>query len=135
MPVMSLPLRKVPRPLVARRALMEEPRLSLGSGNLWGDLRQVLLDPEPDPWELEVVRRWLRDEVERDLMHRLRQPSGARLVRRACRMAPHLIWKLPYSRGVPPERCHRRIVAVLLPLKLRLVEQQLAIYAFHEGLA
>lgn len=131
---MNDPLSKISCPTVARRALREEPRLSLGSGNLWGDLRQVLLDPEPDPWELEVVRRWLRDEVEKDLLGRLKRPSGARLVRRACKLAPQLIWKLPYSRGLPPERYHRRIVAVLLPLKLRLVEQQLAIYAFHEGL-
>ncbi len=131
---MNDPLGNISCPTVARRALREEPRLSLGSGNLWGDLRQVLLDPDPDPWELEVLRRWLRDEVERDLLSRLKRPSGARLVRRACRLAPHLIWKLPYSRGLPPERYHRRIVATLLPLKLRLVEQQLAIYAFHEGL-
>ena len=131
---MSKSQQKLSRPRVARRALREEPRLSLGSGNLWGDMRQVLLDPEPDPWELEVVRRWLRDEVERELLAQLRRGTGARLVRRACKLAPRLIWRMPYSRSLPPERYHRRIVAVLLPLRLRQVEQQLAVYAFHEGL-
>jgi len=35
---------------------------------------------------------------------------------------------------IPPERYHRRIVAILLPLKLKKVEQELAVDAFHEGL-
>ena len=58
----------------------------------------------------------------------------AGLVRRACRLAPRLIWSLPFSRGVPTERHHRRLVAILLPRKLKQVEQQLAVFAFHEGL-
>lgn len=131
---MNDPLGKLSCPKFARRALREEPRLGLGSGNLWGDMRQVLLDPEPDRWELEVIRRWLRDEVERSLLDRLRRPGAIRLLRYACKLAPRLIWRLPYSRGLPPMRYHRRIVAVLLPHQLKNLEQQLAVFAFKDGL-
>ena len=122
-------------PPAVESARREPARLSLGNLDLWDDLREVLLDPEPDPWELEVVRRWLRDEVERELQERLRRGNTAGLVRWACRLAPRLVWSLPFSRGEPPKRYHRRIVAILLPHKLRQVEQQLAVYAFHEGLS
>ena len=60
--------------------------------------------------------------------------NAAGLVRRACLLVPRLIWLLPYSRAHPPERFHRRIVAILLPGRLREVEQQLAVFAFREGL-
>lgn len=131
---MNDPAAKLRCPRVARRARREQPRLSLGSSDLWTDMRHVLLDPDPDSWELEVIRRWLREEVERELLDRLRRGNAAGLVRWACRLAPKLIWKLPFSRAEPALRHHRRIVAILLPHKLRQVERQLAIYAFHEGL-
>jgi len=98
-------------------------------------MREVLLDSGPAPWELEVVRRWLRDHVERELNEGLTSRKGIGLVRLACRLAPRLIWTLPFSRALPPERYHRRIVAILLPLSLKKVEQELAVYAFHEGLS
>jgi hypothetical protein len=101
---------------------------------LWQDLRQVLLDPQPNPTHLEILRRWLRDEVERDLFERLRAPSGSSMVRWACRLAPRRVWDLPFSRADPPVRDHRRIVAILLPHKLAQVERQLAVQAFQEGL-
>ncbi|MCH7228743.1 hypothetical protein MLD59_21555 [Verrucomicrobiaceae bacterium E54] len=94
----------------------------------------MLLDPDPDPHELEVIRRWLREEVERELLERLRRGNASGLIRWACRLSPQLIWKLPFSRAQPAARHHRRIIAILLPHKMRLVEQQLAVYAFHEGL-
>lgn len=121
-------------PAAARRARQEPPLLSLGNANLWADMREVLLDPEPDSWELEVIRRWLREEVERQLLERLRRGNASGLTRLACRLAPRLIWKLPHSRAQPAPRHHRRIVAILLPHKMPQVEQQLAVYAFHEGL-
>ncbi|MCH7227422.1 hypothetical protein [Haloferula sp. A504] len=121
-------------PPAARRARHEPARLGLGNANLWADMREVLLDPEPDSKELEVIRRWLREEVERELLERLRRGNASGLVRWACRLSPRLIWKLPFSRAQPSPRHHRRIVAVLLPHKLRQVEQQLAVYAFREGL-
>jgi hypothetical protein len=121
-------------PPVARRAKQETALLNLGSSNLWEDFRQVLLDPEPDARELEILRRWLRDEVERALLERLRRANASGLVRWACRLSPQLIWHLPFSRAAPPPHTHRRIVAILLPHKQRQVEQQLAVYAFFEGL-
>lgn len=122
------------RPAAVRQARRESSRLSVENPNLWEDIREVLLDPDPNPWELEVVRRWLRDEVERELLRRLSRSKSSHFVRQACRLAPGLIWTLPFSGGQPPKKYHRRIVAILLPHKLRQVEQQLAIYAFHEGL-
>ena len=117
------------------RARREPSRLGGGSLSLWDDLREVLLNPDPDPRELEVIRRWLRDEVERDLYSRLNRGNAMNLVRWACRVAPRLIWRLPYSRAQPPERFYRRIVAILLPLKLRQIEREIAVYAFHQGLS
>jgi hypothetical protein len=121
-------------PPAARRAKREPARLSRGNADLWSDMREVLLDSDPEPSELEKIRRWLREEVERELLERLRRGNASGLVRWACRLSPRLIWKLPFSRAQPAARHHRRIVAVLLPHKLRQVEQQLAVYAFHEGL-
>ena len=121
-------------PPVVRRARREPSRLSKCNSCLWDDIREVLLDPDPDPWELEVVRRWLRDEVEADLRVQISRGNAGKLVRRACRLAPRLIWQLPYSRACPPERFHRRIVAILLPGRLREVEQHLAVFAFRDGL-
>ncbi len=69
-----------------------------------------------------------------DLQGRLTRGGAIGLMKWAYRVAPRLIWRLPYSRALPPERFHRRIVAILLPHKLRQVEQQLAVYAFHEGI-
>ena len=126
---------KVTCPPVVKRARCEPARLRSGNRNFWEDMREVLLDSEPAPWELEIVRRWLRDDVERELKEGLAGHEGIGLVRLACRLAPRLIWMLPFSRALPPERYHRRIVAILLPLKLRKVEQELAVYAFHEGLS
>ncbi len=126
--------KKILGPLVVRRARREPSRLSQCNSCLWDDIREVLLDPDPDPCELEVVRRWLRDDVEADLRARMVRDNAAGLVRRACLLAPRLIWLLPYSRARPPERFHRRIVAILLPGRLREVEQQLAVFAFREGL-
>ena len=126
--------RQLVRPTAVRRARREPSRLSHANPNLWEDFREVLLDPGPNPWEMEVVRRWLRDEVERELYQALSRGKGTGLVRWACQLEPRMIWKLPFSRSHPPERYHRRIVAIVLPHKLRQVEQQLAIYAFHEGL-
>lgn len=125
---------KVRCPSAVKRARREPARLSSENRSFWEDMREVLLDPEPDAWELEVIRRWLRDEVESWLNERLRGGHTAGLVRWACRLAPRLIWSLPYSRGLPAQRFHRRIVAILLPQKLKEVEQQLAVYAFYEGL-
>lgn len=122
-------------PPAVRKARHEPARLSLGNANLWADMREVLLDPDPVPWELEVIRRWLREEVERELLDRLRRGNASGLVRWACRLSPRLIWKLPFSRAQPAARHHRRIVAVLLPHKMKQVEQQLAVCAFHEGLS
>ena len=119
---------------VVRSARREPSLLSQSNSCLWDDIREVLLDPDPDPWELEVVRRWLREQVEAALRKRIVRGNAAGLVRRACLLAPRLIWQLPYSRAHPPERFHRRIVAILLPGRLREVEQQLAVFAFHEGL-
>jgi hypothetical protein len=121
-------------PPVVRRARREPSRLRKCNSCLWDDIREVLLDPDPDPWELEVVRRWLRDEVEIALRKRIVRGNAAGLVRRACLLAPRLIWQLPYSRACPPERFHRRIVAILLPARLREVEQHLAVFAFRDGL-
>jgi len=119
---------------VARRALRESSRLSHKNSNLWEDIREVLLDPCPDAWELEVVRRWLRDEVEKHLRTRMLRGKAAKLVHQACWLAPRLIWQLPYSRAHPPECFHRRIIAIVLPVKLREAEQQLAVFAFRDGL-
>lgn len=126
--------RQLACPPAATRARREPPRLGLGNRNLWEDFREVLLDSDPDPGELELVRRWLRDEVERELLGCLAKGRSAELLRQACRVAPRLIWSLPFSRATPSPSHHRRIVAILLPHKLRQVEQQLAIHAFHEGL-
>jgi hypothetical protein len=126
---------KVTRSPVVKRARCEPARLRSGNRNFWEDMREVLLDSEPAPWELEIVRRWLRDDVERELKEGLGGHEGIGLVRLACRLAPRLIWTLPFSRALPPERHHRRIVAILLPLRLKRVEQELAVYAFHEGLS
>ena len=99
--------------------------------NFWQDICDVLLDPEPDPHAAETVRRWLRDEVEEDLLERLRESSHGHLTGWACRLVPRMIWKLPCSLGPPPARFHRRIVALILPHKLARLERQLARLAFE----
>ncbi len=122
---------------VARRARLEPSRLGRGNLNLWDDLREVLLDPAPDPRELETLRRWLRDVVDAELRARLgrgKRGRGAGLVRWACRLAPEMIWKLPHSRAEPSPRHHRRIVAILLPHQLARLEETLRVWAFQEGL-
>jgi hypothetical protein len=101
---------------------------------LWDDIREVLLDPSPVSRELEVVRRWLRDEVERGLRAQISRGHAVKMVRKACLLAPRLIWKLPHSRAHPPERFHGRIIAILLPSCIRELEQRLAVFAFREGL-
>ncbi|MEP4076970.1 hypothetical protein [Haloferula sp.] len=121
-------------PSIVKKARREPARLSAENQNFWEDMREILLDPSPDTWALEVVRRWLRDEVESGMIERLRRGNAAGIVRSACQLAPRQIWRLPFSRGLPPERYQRRIVAILLPRRLKQVEQQLAVFAFQEGL-
>ncbi|WP_193211150.1 hypothetical protein [Luteolibacter marinus] len=131
---MTLKERQHLAPPVIERARTEPARLVAGNPNLWEDIRLVLLDPDPVPRQLEFVRRWLRDQIEQETLSRLRDGCSANVVRMACRMAPRLLWTLPYSRGIPPEKYHRRIMAVLLPDKLRRLEEELAVHAFHDGL-
>lgn len=124
----------VPRPAVARKAAREPAVLGRGNANLWEDMREVLLDWNPDPRAFETMRRWIRDEIEQELLARLARGHGAGLVRWACRLNPSMIWKLPHSRCPPPARFHRRIAAILLPQKLSLLEDDLVVLAFHDGL-
>jgi hypothetical protein len=121
-------------PSVVRRARREPSRLGRSGGRLWDDLRSVLLDPLPVPKELEVVRRWLRDEVEQRLRAQISRGHATEMVQKACLLAPHLIWKLPHSRAHPPKRFHGCIIAILLPSCMRDLEQKLAVFAFREGL-
>lgn len=122
------------RPSVVRKAAREPAVLDRGNATLWEDIREVLLDPRPDPWAFETMRRWIRDEIEQELLARLARGHGAGLVRWACRLNPRMIWKLPHSRCPPPARFYRRIAAILLPHKLTQLEDELLVLAFHDGL-
>ena len=117
-------------PAAARRASTLPPLPGSGNATLWDDICDTLLDPEPDPRTAEIIHRWLREQVEQDLQRRLRQGNARHLVTWACRLAPQMAWKLPSTSSAPPPRSHRRIVAILLPHKLRLLERALARLAF-----
>ena len=117
-------------PPAARNAAALPSLLYSDNEDFWQDICDVLLDPEPDQHAAETVRRWLRDQVEQDLLIRLQENTHGHLTIWACRLAPRLVWKLPCSLGPPPARFHRRIVAILLPNKLGLLERQLARLAF-----
>jgi hypothetical protein len=120
--------------VTARRARQTPSMLSHCNMNFWEDIREVLLDPDPTSWELETIRRWLRDQVETEMRKRLFRRSAAKLVKRACLLTPRLVWKLPYSRGIPEKRHHRLITAILIPHEMRLLEAELVILAFQDGL-
>jgi len=129
-------MRKAPRldllwPPAARAAAALPARLYANNDNFWQDLCDVLLDPEPDRHAAETARRWMRDQVEQDLMARLRECPHGHLTAWAGRLAPEMAWKLPCSVGPPPPRYHRRIAAILLPRKLEQLERQLARLAFE----
>ena len=117
-------------PAPAKRAAALPSRLGTGNDTFWEDICDVLLDPEPDPQAAETVRRWLREQVEQDLQRRLERGNARHLTAWACRIAPHMTWKLPSSLADPPPRYHRRIVAILLPHKLKLLERELGRIAF-----
>ena len=117
-------------PPAARNAAALPSQLYSDNENFWQDICDVLLDPEPDPHAAETVRRWLRDQVEQDLLERLGESDHGHLTTWACRLAPQMLWKLPCSLGPPPVRFHRRIVAIILPHKLAHLERQLARLAF-----
>ena len=118
-------------PAPMRKASELPARLFAGNASFWQDICDVLLDPEADRHAVETVRRWLRDEVERDLLERIENDAHGHMTEWACRLSPRMIWKLPCSIGRPPERSHGRIAAVLLPHKLAQVERQLARLAFQ----
>ena len=117
-------------PAAARRASALPPLPGSGNATLWDDICDTLLDPEPDPRAAETIHRWLREQVEQDLRRRLKQGNARHLVTWACRLAPQMASKLPPTSIAPPSRYHRRIVAILLPHKLRLLERELARLAF-----
>jgi hypothetical protein len=133
-PVMNEPGLDFLWPAAAKRASALPTRLGTGTGTgnatFWDDICDVLLDPEPDPRAAETVRRWLREEVEQDLRRRLKQGNARHLAAWACRLAPRMTWKLPSCSTNPPPRFHRRIVAILLPHKLKLLERELTRLAF-----
>ena len=117
-------------PAPAKRAATLPACLGADNATFWDDICDVLLDSEPDPLHAEVVRRWLREQVEEDLRQRLAHGNGRHLVAWACQAAPRMTWKLPYSRADPPPRHRRRVIAVLLPHKLQQLERELARLAF-----
>lgn len=114
-----------------KAALALPARLFAGNASFWQDICDVLLDPEPDRQASETVRRWLRDQIEQDLLERLKGSEHGNFVAWACRLSPRMIWKLPCSLGPSPCRFHQRIAAVILPHKLAQVERQLARLAFQ----
>lgn len=117
-------------PASARAAAALPSCLGPDNATFWEDICDVLLDPEPDRFAAETVRRWLRDEVEKDLRERLSRANHGHLVAWACRLAPRMVWKLPCSFATPPARFHRRIISILMPHKLRSLERELARLAF-----
>lgn len=117
-----------------RQAMAAPSRLGRQNETLWEDIREVMLDPEPDSPAIETIRRWLRDEIEADLYSKLHRATSGHLVSCACHIAPRMIWKLPHSRCRPSRKYHRRIMAILLPHRLGQIEKQLAIRAFLWGL-
>jgi hypothetical protein len=122
-------------PPPARRALSLPSLLHPESGStLWNDIREVLLDPAPDPAAAETIHRWLRDEIQADLERTLSLMSPRDLVTWAARMAPQLLWRLPCSVAHHGPSARRRIIAAILPSKLKALKEELARIAFRYGL-
>jgi len=122
-------------PPPARRARSLPSLLHPGGGaTLWDDIREVLLDPAPDPAAAETIHRWLRDEIQSDLEQTLSRMAPGDWVGWAARLAPQLLWRLPCTLAHPGPAARRRIIAALLPAKLKALKEELARLAFREGL-
>jgi len=122
-------------PPPARRALSLPSLLHPGSGaSLWDDIREVLLDPSPDPTAAETIHRWLRDEIQADLENKLSRLTPRDLVAWAARMAPQSLWRLPCTVSHAGPAARRRVIALVLPAKLQTLKEELARLAFQYGL-
>jgi hypothetical protein len=123
-------------PPVVELAISLPSALHPGSdGTLWEDIREILLDPAPDPAAAETVHRWLRDQLQTELESKIARCPPRSIILWAARTAPRMLWILPCSISPPSPRDIRRIAAILLPGKLRAAKEELTRFAFFWGLS